>query len=171
MTNHAFSHQGILADFAITDSGVEIDVKIKGWARKRRFQLKFAAGDLRQLRAALLICLDASLYQDLADDWIRKVENLSWRLFGFQRTHTLAREPDFPALAYADEVSLLGMGQSKSRPQTEVTDVFIGQRAGEQFLLLRVGHYISEGVGNMGGSSPDTAVIPLVLLGALLKRL
>lgn len=63
------------------------------------------------------------------------------------------------------------MGQSKSRPQTQVTEVYIGQRTGEQYLLLRVGHYMSEGIGNMSGSTPDTAVIPLRLLGELLKRL
>ena len=172
MNHHIpFSHDGIQADVTITDEAVAIEVSIRGWVRKRSYQLVFAASDVQQLRAALLVCLDASLYQELPNDWIRKVENLSWRLFGFQRTHTLAKEPEFPALTYADEISLLGMGQSKSRPQTQVTDAFIGQRTGEQYLLLRVGQYMSEGIGNMSGSTPDTAVIPLRLLGELLKRL
>jgi hypothetical protein len=74
-------------------------------------------------------------------------------------------------LAYADEISMLGLNQSKSRPQTQITDVFIGQRKGELYVLMRVGRYVAQGVGNMSGSSPDTAVIPLGLLGALLKRL
>lgn len=93
-----FSHHGIQADVTITDEAVAIDVSIRGWVRKRRYQLIFAASDVQQLRAAFMVCMDASLYQELPNDWIRKVENLSWRLFGFQRTHSLGKEPELPVL-------------------------------------------------------------------------
>jgi hypothetical protein len=168
---HSFIHKGITAQFKLDDLSLEIFVNIKGWVRRRSYQLIFDASDLGQLRAALLTCLDASSYQELGEGWIVKADNLSWRVFGFHRTHHFSKTIEFPSLAYADEISLLGMSQSKSRPKTHVNDAFIGHRKGEKYLLLRIGHYVSEGIGNMEGSSPDTAVIPLQLLSNLFKRI
>ncbi|MEZ5473339.1 MAG: hypothetical protein R3E90_16340 [Marinicella sp.] len=167
----SFSHKGIHAKCKFADSKLEIVVDIKGWLRKRHYQLAFDASDLQALRTALLACLDASSYLALPDHWIVKVDNFSWRMFGFLRTHHFTKPPEFPSLAYSDEISLLGMSQSKSRPQTQITDAFIGQRKGEQYLLLRVGQYVTQGIGNMSGSRPDTAVIPMLLLSDLLRTI
>lgn len=167
--NPSFSHQGVAADFKVTDSSWVVEVNIKGWVRRRRYRLTFATSSQTPLRSALLNCLDASSYLELADNWMVKLENASWRMFGFRRTHCFAEVIEFPPLAYADEISLLGMAQTKSRPQTQITDAFIGHRKGEDYLLLRVGHYVSEGISNMGSRSPDTVVVPLKLINGVLK--
>ncbi|WP_223788799.1 hypothetical protein [Marinicella meishanensis] len=171
MSSQSYSHRGMVAEFRVTDATIEIDVRIKGWVRRRHYQLVFHASTTDQLRSALLSGLDASSYQELADNWMVKVENVSWRMFGFHRTHRFPEPVEFPVLAYADEISLMGMKQKKSRPQTQITDAFIGHRKGEKYLLLRVGRYVSSGIGNNSGSTPDTAVMPLSLLNGLLKVL